>query len=128
MKSILCLLLIISSLHCLADAKNSDDKKSCRQIIVSAKKYLGDEIAANSFSVSTFQEEQISIDHFNSLSSIEQEAIYMRIKPLKIMVSDTIKEISLLLNRFKGSKEEIAYYQYFSLLRLTRDDLRNCKY
>jgi hypothetical protein len=102
------------------------EKINCRTAVVLGYASLGVEINASSFSTSTFTQENITVEEFNAMPSEQQEEVYTRIKPLSVVVSDLIKEISLFVEQYAGTIAEIKYPDFFANLRDKRVDLRSC--
>ena len=100
---------------------------SCRDAVVEAYGSLGKKIDKNSFSDSNFSEFNISVEEFNLLSSEEQEEIYMRVKPIEIMVEETISDLNKQINRIAGSFYEFFMINELEDWRSKRDLLRSCE-
>lgn len=102
-------------------------KNDCRSLIVAAYKSIGQEIEANSFSNTTYEELNISPEEFNAMSSAEQEEIYNQIKPIQMVANDTAN----LINRYIEKYSSPFYSRYMAdeLMnwRSLKDQLRVCK-
>jgi hypothetical protein len=68
---------------------NPKNIKSCRELIVLANKLLGNEIDPQSFSSTTFEELNMTIEAFNILSYSEQKVIYEQIMPIENKIIQT---------------------------------------
>lgn len=100
---------------------------SCRSEVVLAYASLGEKIAEDSFSNSTFEELNVTYTEFNLLSSSEQDEIYMQIKPLEVMVEETIGKLNRYINRYVGTYYELFMADEISQWRTHRDNLRKCE-
>ena len=67
---------------------------SCRNVVVKAQNLLGNQMNASDFSSRTFEDYNISTYDFNQLDSEEQSEIYQQIKPLSVMVDETITDLN----------------------------------
>ena len=101
--------------------------QNCRDAVVKAQKTLGTNISANDFSTMTFEDYNITASEFNELSSEEQGEIYKQVKPLSVMVDETISDLSRSINYYANS-----YYAFYMMdeideMRDMRDGLRTCE-
>lgn len=99
---------------------------NCRDAIVEGHEALGKKIDRNSFSNSTFSDFNMSVDQFNVLSSEEQEEIYSKIRPIEVMVEQTISDLNRKIDRIAGTFYEIFMGEELELWRDKRDQLRSC--
>lgn len=118
-------LLILSIL--LASSAFANDKP-CRSAVVDAYTSLGEKIAADDFSNREFSELGISYAEFNAMDSRDQEAIYMKVKPIEVMVEETIQKLTRYINRYVGTFYEFYMIDELEQWRSSRDTLRSCKY
>lgn len=120
MRKFLVFLVLISQIQSVFAA-------SCRDAVVDAYASLGKKIEKNSFSNSTFGDFNLSVEEFNALSSEEQEDIYMQIKPIEIMVEQSINDLNQQINRIAGSFYEFFMTDELQTWRASRDQLRSCE-
>jgi hypothetical protein len=121
MRKFLVFLILISQVQSVFAAS------SCRDAVVEAYRSLGKKIEKDSFSDSNFSEFNITVEEFNSLSSEEQEEIYLRVKPIEIMVEETISDLNKQISRIAGSFYEFFMINELDDWRSKRDLLRSCE-
>jgi hypothetical protein len=121
MRKILVFLILLSQIQTVFAAT------SCRDAVVEAYGSLGKEIERNSFSSTTYSELNISVQDFNLLPSEEQEEIYMKIKPIEVMVEEAISELNKKISRIAGSFYEFFMIDELQDWRSKRDSLRSCE-
>ena len=102
------------------------ESNECRELIVKAQKSLGNEIETDSFSTTRFEDLNISISEFNAMDSEVQSDIYMQVKPLSVMVEETISDLNKTIQYYAES-----FYAFFMIdeleeMRSVRDSLRKC--
>ena len=98
----------------------------CRDAIVSAYHILGEQISSEEFSNAQFSDFNITVEEFNELDSTEQEIIYRRVKPIEVMVEESIARLNGKINRVKGTFYEFFLADELQEWRAKRDDLRSC--
>lgn len=106
----------------------SAQEVSCRDAVVTAYSNLGEKIAADEFSNQQFSDLGISYTDFNLMTSREQEAIYLKVKPIEVMVEETIQKLTRYIQRYVGSFYESYMIDEIELWRSSRDTLRSCNY
>ena len=121
------LLLLAITFAALGNTYASDESpKSCRLAVVLAYLSVGEDINPGAFSNSSFDQLNITIDDFNAMSSEEQDAIYMRVKPIEVMVEETIMKLSRYIDRYLGSPYEAYLIDEINAWRDARSALRSC--
>lgn len=100
----------------------------CRDAVVAGYAAVNVSIDADEFSQLSFEELELTPALYNALPPAEQEEIYRQIKPLEVMVEETISMLNSRINRVVGS-----YYEFFMIdeleqWRSSRDELRACTY
>lgn len=101
--------------------------KNCRQSIVEARQALRSPLAPADFSSLDKNSFRLSARRFNSLSADEQAKIYMKLKPLAVMVDETVQEISSTINYLsRDPYASLFRAQILQNLRQSREELRNC--
>lgn len=119
MKAVLMLALLASG---NLFAKSQD----CRDVVVKAQRTLGNSISPNDFSTMSFDDYNITASEFNAMDSEQQAEIYQQVKPLQVMVDETISDLNRKINYYQNS-----YYAFFMIdeideMRDMRDSLRSC--
>lgn len=99
---------------------------TCRDAVIKGQALLGNSINANDFSSRTFDDYNITASEFNMLDSQEQSEIYQQVKPLSVMVEETVSDLNRRINHYQNS-----YYAYFMIdeideMRDMRAQLRGC--
>lgn len=122
---ILTILVLIASLSPSANAEVSDSM-DCRSAVLEAYRSLKEKINPLVFSSTTFEELGITVEEFNNLSSAEQNEIYTRVKPIEVMVQETIIKINNYISRYVGSMYELYLADELETWRVSRDNLRSC--
>lgn len=117
---------VVVMLALLASGNLFANTQDCRDAVVKAQKTLGNNVSADEFSTMTFEDYNITASEFNELSSEDQGEIYKQVKPLEVMVDETISDLSRRINYYLNS-----YYAYFMTdeideMRDQRDGLRSC--
>jgi hypothetical protein len=107
-------------------AKAEVEIKDCRTAVVDAKKVLGDDIDPNSFSTMGFTDLNMSAEDFNALTPEVQADYYQKVKPLEVMVEETISDLNGRIDYYSNS-----FYAFFMIdeiqeMRDSRDELRAC--
>lgn len=125
MRNTLLLRLTLLSLL-LTSVSFANESNSCRKLVVAAYKSLGEDISEDSFSSSSFEELNLSAEDFNVLSSEEQSEIYTMIKPMSVMVEETIGKLNGYINRYAGTIYEFYLVDELEAWRTYRDLLRTC--
>jgi len=125
MKNQITLILAITFLSSLSAFAQTKD---CRTSVVDAYKSLGETIQADDFSSSEFNELNITHLEFNALTSKQQELIYMQVKPLEVMVEETIQKLNRYIERYVGTYYELYMASEIEDWRKKRDSLRSCSY
>lgn len=100
---------------------------SCRDAVVIAYESFGGHLPKDSFSNSEFKDYNLSIEEFNALSSEEQEKIYMQIKPIELMVEETIGIINQRIGSVAGTFYELFMADKLQLWREARESLKSCQ-
>jgi hypothetical protein len=121
MKSAFLLSILTLSLTSLAQ-----DKIDCRTAVVQGYASIGIRVEIQSFSINSFSDENITVEAFNALTSEQQEEIYMRIKPLEVVVSDAIRDLTLFVEPYLGTVAMIKYADVFANIANKRQNLRTC--
>ncbi len=98
----------------------------CREAVVQGYESLGLKISAFSFSSAKFEDFNLTVKEFNKLPAQEQERIYTLIRPLEVMVQETINMINGKINRIAGTFYEYMYLDELEEMRKSRDQLRAC--
>jgi hypothetical protein len=120
MKVIVMLAVVIS-----ANAYSST--MSCRDAVVKAQGLLGNVISASDFSSRNFADYNISTAEFNELNSSEQVEIYNQIKPLPVMVEETIYGLNNRISAYTNSVYAYFYLDDIESMRDARLELRTCR-
>ncbi len=118
---------VVIMLALLASGNLFAKTQNCRDAVVKAQKSLGKNISASDFSTMTFDDYNITASEFNDLTSEEQGEIYKQVKPLSVMVDETISDLSRSINYYANS-----YYAFYMMdeideMRDMRDGLRTCE-
>lgn len=119
--------LFITTIFLTLTTAYAADETQCRNEVVAAYTSLGESINANDFSNRTFTELEISYQEFNLLSSQEQDEIYMQVKPLEVMIEETIGKLNRYINRYAGTFYEMFMLDEIDEWRTHRDALRKCQ-
>jgi hypothetical protein len=81
-------------------------------------------MTVDSFSSETFDQQNLTVTEFNSLTTEQQVEIYNKIKSLKVQVIETITELNNFFNAYAGTPIERQYQDLFASLRNQRAYLR----
>ena len=108
------------------EESDKNDSISCRSAVVLAYASFGEKISEDDFSSSTFDELNITVEQFNILSSTEQDEIYKKVKPIEVMVQETIDTLNRYVNRYVGTFYEMYMLDELESWRSSRDGLRGC--
>lgn len=100
--------------------------ENCRTLIVDTYKILGANINPMSFSSTSFEALNISIEEFNSISSDDQQMIYTLIKPMRVSADEAIETINSFIERYTDTPFEYELIDELQALRLKREALRFC--
>ena len=102
------------------------DTDLCRNAVVEAFAVLGNEIDPNSFSNAQFEDFNLTVEQFNSLESSRQVTIYNQIKPLPIMIEETISILTDSIDSVVGTFYEFFMSAELKSWRESREKLRSC--
>lgn len=117
-------LLILISISAIGTASANE---FCRSLVVDTYNIVGAKIDPLSFSSTTFEELNISIDEFNVMDSEDQQTIYDLVKPMSVMVEDTIGQINSIIERYSDTPLEFLYSREIKALRGLETQLRSCE-
>ena len=124
MKVALLLTLLVSSN--LFAGQSEIDKKDCRGAVVEAQSVLGNSVAATSFSSRSFDSYNLTVAEFNELDSEAQAEIYMQVKPLSVMVEETISDLNRRIRSYNESFYAFFMVDEIAQMQDIRDGLRQC--
>lgn len=102
-------------------------QKSCRDAVVEGKAMVGEYVSPESFSSRTFDSYNLTAEEFNSLDSDEQTEIYNQIKPIEIVVEDTVATLNRYIEYYTDSPYAFYYIDRVQRFREAKDALLNCK-
>jgi hypothetical protein len=117
---------VVIMLALLASGNLFAKTQTCRDAVVDAQKILGNSISGNDFSTMNFEDYNITAAEFNELTSEEQGEIYQQVKPLQVMVDETISDLSRRINYYMNSYYSFFYTDEIAQMQETRDGLRSC--
>lgn len=125
---VLILMALVASSSVFAEngTKTKTKSISCRDAIIDAQKTLGNDLAVDSFSSMTFDEYDMTAVEFNTLDSEEQGEIYQQIKPIEVMVDETISDLNRYITHYNNSPYAFLYISEVDEMRDHRDSLRAC--
>ena len=118
---------VVIMLALLASGNLFAKTEKCRDAVVKAQKTLGKDMSASDFSTMTFEDYNITATEFNELSSEEQGEIYKQVKPLAVMVEETISDLSGAINYYLNSYYAMYMIDEIDDMRDQRDGLRACE-
>lgn len=121
MRILVCLMVLVN----VAIASESE-VIACRDAVVLGYAALERTIERESFSTGSFDQFGITPEQFNALSADDQIEIYQKIKPLPVMVEETIAEINSNISQVAGSFYEFFMADELQRWRAARDVLRSC--
>ena len=124
MKRMMTILALTLTTSLYAETEAKIDVDTCKKVIVFANKVLGNEMTVDSFSSETFDQQNLTVTEFNSLTTEQQVEIYNKIKSLKVQVIETITELNSFFNAYAGTPIERQYQDLFASLRNQRAYLR----
>lgn len=101
---------------------------NCRDAIVDGYSALDQFIERDSFSLGKFEDHNLTVEQYNALTPEEQEEIYRSIKPLVVMVEETIATLNRNINQVVGTFYEFFMTDELERWRAARDQLRSCIY
>ena len=122
MKRIILSVLLALSCNVIAGEIN------CRDAVVAGYAALKQEIDRDSFSQGEFEDFDLTPEQYNALSSEQQVVIYQHIKPLVVMVEETITRLNQSIERIVGTFYELYMTDDLQRWRAGRDQLRSCIY
>lgn len=122
MKLILSLLLL-GQVAIVKEGKAAD----CRDSVVEAYTALDMTIERESFSTGSFDQFELTPEQYNALTPAEQEEIYKMIKPLQVMVQETIDLLNGNIRQVAGTVYEFFLTDELARWREARDGLRQCE-
>lgn len=99
---------------------------SCREAVIKGQKLLGNILSSSDFSSRTFADYNLSSDDFNELSSHEQSEIYEQIKPLEVMVEQTIHELRQTLSYYQNSIYALYMIDEINDMLYAQTQLKSC--
>jgi len=120
------LFTVLFTLSLIISANVFADQLPCRSAVVLAYASFNEKISEEEFSSTNFSELNMSYTQFNSLSSTEQDVIYRQIKPIEVMVEETIGKLNRYINRYVGTFYEMYMIDEIQNWRESRDNLRSC--
>lgn len=106
---------------------NETTQIECRDAVVNAKAHIGEYISPDSFSSRTFESYNMSANEFNNLTSQAQVNIYMQVKPIEIMVEETVNQMNSYIQRYSNSAYALYFVDTIQEYREFKDALLNCK-
>lgn len=118
---------IVIMLALLASGNLFANTQNCRDAVVKAQKTLGHDISANEFSTMSFNDYNVTALEFNELSSEQQAEIYKQVKPLQVMVDETISDLSGAITYYLNSYYATYMQNKIDEMRDMRDGLRTCE-
>jgi hypothetical protein len=118
MKYLLTTILILSSTMASAEV--------CRDVIVEASREVGEPLAKTDFSITSFDEMNLTVEDFNLLSSEEQEAIFYKIMPFNQLKMKIYMKVARTIRRYEGTFYEYYYSDKMVILRELKDRLIAC--
>jgi len=101
----------------------SDD---CRAKVVAAYGLLEKPIDADNFSTNSLADLGLSIEEINNLNPQEQAVIYDQVKPLDVVIEETIDELSSRIDQVVGTFYEFFMAEQLQQWRAQREELRVC--
>ena len=117
---VLVLVLVQFSAHA------NETENTCRESIVSSFASLGVRVDPQSFSSAKFEDLGLTVEEFNALNSQEQNTIYLKVKPMELVVQDAINALNSMISRYNNPFSAIMLADELSAWRENRDRLRAC--
>jgi hypothetical protein len=124
MKVALLLTLLVSGN--LFAGQSEIDKKDCRSAIVEAQNVLGNRVSPTSFSSRSFDSYNLTTAEFNDLDSRAQAEIYQQVKPLSVMLEETVSDLSRRIRSYSESFYAFFMVDEIAQMQEVRDGLRQC--
>ncbi|MAZ47035.1 MAG: hypothetical protein CME65_00640 [Halobacteriovoraceae bacterium] len=122
MKKTLCMLMLVTSA-----IASEGQAAECRDAVVAGFAALDQSIERESFSTGSFDQFELSPEQYNALTPAEQVEIYQKIKPLPVMVQETIDLLNGNIGQVAGTIYEFFLIDELARWREARDGLRQCE-